>query len=85
MRNIDPEYIGVAEAARVVETCLQKARARHGAQISMCGGETNWDDCLTAYVGANHLVYMLWYNLGANTFIAKQTFGVDDLAEMEAI
>lgn len=79
MRNVDPEYHELAEAANIVEKCLSRAKERSpGERITLCGRETSWEDCLTASLSADEtqVVFTFMYNIGADTLAVEERLDV---------
>jgi hypothetical protein len=69
MRHVNQKYHDRIRRANAVERCLQKARERWpGEELSYCGNETNWEDCLIALrTHAGIVRVYLQYNIGKNS------------------
>ena len=71
MKNIPPKYHEVLRRNQVVENCLKKARERcPGAQLSFCGFEDNWEDCIGSSMlnrTGDELSLLFYFNTGVNT------------------
>lgn len=66
MRNLEPDYREFARSQGIVALCLQQARKRFpGKQISFCGLEDRWEDCLTGYLSddGKQLAFLFWFNI----------------------
>lgn len=71
MKNIDPKYHEALRQRQVVESCLREAQERNpGAELSFCGLEDNWEDCIGSSMlneTGDGLSLLFYFNIGAAT------------------
>lgn len=71
MRHVPEKYRELLRSKKVIETCLLEAHARFpDDEISFCGVEQNWEDCLGAFYidpTDKSIRVLFFFNVGADT------------------
>lgn len=68
MKHVMPEYHERLRESGAIEACLREAQERFpGEELSYCGFEDNWEDCVSGFDAGDEFKVLLQFNIGADT------------------
>ena len=75
MKNVPAEYREKLKASNILSRCLKAAKDRFpNAELSFCGFENNWGDCIgSCFITEGTLKLLFYFNVDNNTHAVTES------------
>ena len=77
MKHIPPEHQSRLRQSGAIQACLDAAKRKFpGKQLTYCGLENNWEDCLSGFEINGQFRAALYFNIGPNTHAVQHSIAL---------